>query len=144
MAYPLDQEIEILLLTGFSCSYIISSHHRGHGPRQKSRWTVSRKAEVDCFEESMNNLWVSENSAWGILVINGTFQILGRNSRQQALKFAKFVDSKANDTWHGYPADYLNKAQDRPATNILKAWVLDGRVSKSHMKKIRSGQPCNL
>jgi hypothetical protein len=142
MAYTADTEIDLTELA--QANYIISSQHRRRGNPNKSVWTISYEEEVDCFIETMTREWQIGTVAWGIKVVEDILQVVGVNSIRQELKLAKFVDGADTNVWHGYPADYMRKAQDRPATNILKLWVNDGFITKAKMSKIRLGQSCNL
>lgn len=142
MPYTADTEID--LTTQTTGNYIISSQHRRRGNPNKSIWTITYEEEVDCFIQALNGNWKAENEAWGIKFINGALQVVGQNHNRKELKLAKFVDGTNTNVWHGYPADHMNKAQDRPATNILKVWVTNGYLTKAKMSKIRLGQSCNL
>jgi len=142
MPYIADTEIELTAqATG---NYIISSQHRRKGNPNKSIWTITFDEEVHCFIQALSKNWKTVNEAWGIKLLNGVLQVVGKNHNRQELKLAKFVDGANTNVWHGYPADYMNKAQDRPATDILKVWVNSGFLTKAKMSKIRLGQSCNL
>ena len=144
MQYKEDERIDLSEWT--AGSYLISSQHRIKGNPNKSIWTISHAEEVDCFIQAFNKNWKSEYEAWGIKLSNKNLEVVGENQREKKLKLAKFVNKNKTDAnyWHGYPADYMNKAQDRPTTNILKEWVADGYLTKAKMRKIRNGQSCNL
>lgn len=144
MSYTSDTEIDLEI----GDNYIISSQHRRTGNSNKSIWTITFIEEVDCFIEAMNGGWKSGSEAWSLKVSNDKLQVVGENidmsGMKQELKLAKFVDGTKNKVWHGYPADYMNKNQDRPSTEVLKVWVNLGYLTKSKMNKIRQGQSCNL
>lgn len=142
MPYTADTEIDLTEQT--NGNYIISSQHRRRGNPNKSIWTISFDEEVACFIQTMNGDWKTGTEAWGIKVLGDVLQVLGLNNSRQELKLAKFVDGTNTNVWHGYPADYVSKSQDRPATNILKVWVDSGYLTKAKMSKIRLGQSCNL
>lgn len=142
MPYTADTEIDLTAHT--IGNYIISSQHRRRGNPNKSIWTITFDEEVACFIQALNGNWKTGTEAWGFKVIGDILQVVGLNNNRQELKLAKFVDGTNTNVWHGYPADYLSKAQDRPATNILKDWVDNGYLTKAKMSKIRLGQPCNL
>lgn len=144
MPYKTDAEIEIQLEEALTTTYIISSKHRSTGNPNKTVWTLDFDDEVECFTYSKTSNWIQDNCGWGIKVINSILQYIGHNFENEALKLAKFVDGNENDIWHGYPADYLRKSQDRPPTFILKSWVDQGYITKAKMNKIRRGQSCNL
>ena len=144
MPYQQDTEYDLKEHVIDDCRYIISSHHRRvNGNPNKSIWTLTYDEEVECFIFSYCSKWIDDKICWG-LAVNGTnLRIVGRNFDNEDLKLAKFVEANDN-LWHGYPADYLRKAQDRPATNTLKDWVSNGYITKAKMSKIRLGQSCNL
>jgi len=144
MPYTIDTEIEIELEEDLTTKYVISSQHRATGNPNKTVWTLDYNAEVDCFKLSKTSEWIQDNYGWGIKVINSVIQYLGHNFENERLKLAKFVDGNQNDIWHGYPADYLRRSQDRPPTFVLKNWVEEGYLSKAKMNKIRRGQSCNI
>ncbi|MGV6946000.1 hypothetical protein [Sphingobacterium kyonggiense] len=142
MPYKQDEEID---LTSFNCGkYIISSHHRRKNNPHKSVWTISFDDEVDCFVLSLTSKWNLECEAWGIKLNDNGLETIGINADSEELKLAKFVDGAKTNTWHGYPADYVKKSQDRPSTEILHNWVKEGYIAKHKMVKIRQGQSCNL
>lgn len=140
---PYTTDIEIDLTEKANCKYIISSQHRNGNPN-KSIWTISYEEEVNCFIETITKNWKENSVAWGVKVINDLIQVVGLNNAKVELKLAKFVDGSNKNVWHGYPADYMNKSQDRPTTDILKNWVVNGYLTKAKMSKIRLGQSCNL
>ncbi|WP_271765927.1 hypothetical protein [Aquimarina algiphila] len=144
MPYTTDTEIEIELDEEITTRYIISSQHRATGNPNKTVWSVDFNDEVECFRLSKTSDWIQDNYGWGIKVINSIIQYIGHNFENETLKLAKFVDGNGNDIWHGYPADYLRRSQDRPPTFILKNWVEQGFLTKAKMNKIRRGQSCNL
>ena len=166
MRYKPDTEIDLKART--TGNYIISSQHRKKGKDHKSFWTITYQEEVECFILALNNQWKSgfKAEAWGFKHTNTILEdgdnemdelevlgfkhtntileVIGKNDNGQDLKLAKFVDGTNTNVWHGYPADYMNKAQDRPDTEILKKWVEKGFLTKSKMAKIRRGQSYNL
>lgn len=144
MPYTIDTKIEINLGNEIKTTYIISSQHRATGNPNKTVWTLDFYDEVECFKLSKSSEWVEDNYGWGIRVIDSTIQYIGYNFKNETLKLAKFVDGNENNIWHGYPADYLRRSQDRPPTFVLKNWVEQGFLTKAKMNKIRRGQSCNL
>ena len=144
MPYITDTEIEIELEEELSTKYIISSQHRATGNPNKTVWSINFDDEVECFTQSKNSKWIENNCGWGLKITNSTLQNIGHNFMNETLKFAKFVDGKGNNIWHGYPADFLRRSQDRPPTFILKNWVEEGYLTKAKMNKIRRGQSCDL
>lgn len=155
MPYQLDTEIEINVdVTNFSTkkakpNYIISSLHRRQDNSNKSIWTISPAEEVDCFIRTVKEGWINRTNekkkeAWGLKPNNRHLDVIGKNNKDQELKLAKFVDGDDKDVWHGYPADYRNKSNDRPPEDILRRWIDKKYIDKRKMVKIRSGKSCSL
>ena len=144
MTYQQDIEYDLETQVSCECRYIIASHHRRVGNPNKSIWTISNSGEIECFVFSFISNWFEENICWGVSAIGADLQVVGKNNYNEDLKIAKFIDSNNNKIWHGYPADYMRKAQDRPATQTLHDWVGKGFITKAKMSKIRQGQSCNL
>src|SRR5437870_635033 len=117
---PHKPDIEIDLTEyEIASRYIISSQHRKKGNPNKCIWTVSLDDEVNCFVNTISQNWRNGTEAWGLRIINTVIQVVGQNNNMDELKLAKFIDGTNKDIWHGYPADYMQRAYDRPATNIL-------------------------
>ncbi|MFB9107753.1 hypothetical protein [Flavobacterium gyeonganense] len=142
MPYTADERIN--LSPKVLSEYIISSQHRRVGNANKCVWTISFEEEVNCFSNSFTENWISNSKAWGLIIENDFLKVIGLNNDKQELKLAKFVDANKNNIWHGYPADYMNRAQDIPLENILKKWVTKKYITKAKMNKIRRGISCNL
>lgn len=142
MSYKADAKIDLVAKAGNN--YYISSQHRRKGNPKKSRWTITYDEEVDCFIQSMIKEWKDEKKAWGLKASNKVIDIVGMNDDNDSLMLAKFIVGPGRDTWHGYPADYVNRAQDRPTNTILKMWVDDGYITKAKMTKINRGISCDL
>lgn len=125
-------------------SYTSVIQHRGRVNGDKSRWTIQLVEELECFKLSFNSGWYTNYIGWGLHVIQDRVEVLGKNTEGEQLKIAKFVDSSRNGNWHGYPADYRSKIQDRPTQETLEKWRKDGLIKKHQIVKIRSGMACNL
>lgn len=143
MPYRTDTEIDLTAQQLVS-RYIVSSQHRRKGNPKKCIWIVTFDDEVNCFIYTIRQNWRVGSEAWGLLVSNTILRVVGRNNSNDDLKLAKFVDGNNNEIWHGYPADYMLRSQDRPTTRILQEWVNNGYISKAKMSKIRLGHSCNL
>lgn len=141
MSYTVDTELDLSPET--DQKYIVSSAHR-RKQKDKSRWTVSLDVEVQCFIQCQRAPWVEDTTGWGIIPNGNSLIELGVNCINEKLKIAKFVDSASTGLWHGYPADYMRKAQDRPGMLTLQAWLRNGHIQKHHLTKIRQGKTCNL
>lgn len=142
MAYQADTEIDLSEHT--TSNYIISSQHRRSGNPHKSIWIIDFEAEIECFINTINNNWKDGPEAWGLRIENANLKVIGISNNKEELKLAKFVDGTNTNVWHGYPADHMTKAQDRPTTEILRNWVIEGYITKAKMNKIRQGQLCYL
>jgi hypothetical protein len=142
MPFQTDKEIDLTPRT--DSKYIISSQHRKTGNPKKCIWTIDFTDEVECFINAKNRSWTTGTTGWGLKLAGTILQTVGINFSSEELKMAKFVDGDANNKWHGYPADYLNKTHDIPSTTVLRMWVNAGYIGKSHFLKIRQGKPCNL
>lgn len=124
--------------------YIIVSQHRLNINKDKSHWSITFEEELKCFNNSLTNNWLIDFKGWGLHMINNEINPLGYSKQGEQLRIAKFVDSYKSSKWHGYPADYRNNIQDRPASDVLKSWVENGIIKKHQMSKIRSGKKCAL
>ena len=142
MPYTADSEID--LSERINKNYLISSQHRRRGNPNKCRWTITLEEEVECFIQSIDSNWIDGAFAWGLHFVNDTIDVLGLNNDDEDLKLAKFINSDGTIIYHGYPADYINRSQDRPTNNILKMWVNSGHITKAKMTKINRGYSCNL
>jgi hypothetical protein len=74
----------------------------------------------------------------------GGLSQIGISDQQEVLKIAKFKDSNSTREWHGYPADYCRRKQDRPSIRILMDWKDRGLISKTKMDKIKQYKRCSL
>lgn len=142
MAYVLDTQINLSPL--INKTYYISSAHRNIVTADKSRWIISMSQEVDCFVEGQTLNWVESNLSWGIMFNGSGLDVLGTDHQDHPLKIAKFIDSSNNNIWHGYPADYVRKQQDRSGMAILVQWRSRKMIAKHHIIKIRQGKSCSL
>jgi hypothetical protein len=125
--------------------YKVRSVHRRLGNTNKCRWTISIKEEVDCFKDSVFKKWLEKTEGWG-LKINGEggLEQVGLSDIEEVLKIAKFVDSASTNEWHGYPADYCRRNQDRPSLKVLTDWMDKEIITKTQMAKIKQYKKCSL
>jgi hypothetical protein len=125
--------------------YKIRSVHRRHGNSEKCIWTISLQEEVDCFKTSADEKWLEDTKGWGLKMNSaGGLSEIGISERQEVLKIAKFVDSGSTREWHGYPADYCRRNQDRPSMKVLMDWKDRGLINKTKMDKIKQYKRCSL
>ncbi|MDJ1503407.1 hypothetical protein [Xanthocytophaga agilis] len=130
-----------------SVKYLIHEQHRNTSfKNRKSQWLISESDEVACFDNAYNSGWLDGSYVcWGLKIdTSNSLEVIGHATDNTELKIAKFVDSNNNEAWHGYPAHYQDKPQDRPSESILSKWVVGNLISKSKMTKILRGITCNL
>jgi len=141
---PYQQDIPYYLAPRTKSTYFISSQHRQLGNPNKSIWTISHEEEIDCFILSKTSKWISGSVCWGLKPIDNRLDVIGRNSVQEDIKIAKFVDGDKKNIWHGYPADCRRKKKDIPDTEILVIWKDKGLIGKSDVRKLKQQMTCNL
>lgn len=123
---------------------MVLPRHRGRTGRH-SVWTVPVSTEVACFVRACRESWgVSCSELWGHNRTDGRLEPLGLNGHGECLWFGKFVQAAHTIPWHGYPADYRRKAQDRPPVSVLQQWRDLGILAKHQVAKVMSGRPCKL
>ena len=123
--------------------YCVNEQHR-NGNRAKSQWRISIPEEIASFEESERNGWLLTDNGWGLYMAGGCVSVLGvAQDHITPVFIAKYVGS-ADGPWHGYPADYRNKAQDIPVPDVLCKWLSEGLMTPAKIRKISRGQPCSL
>ena len=126
--------------------YIIHPHHRSKGyEAQKSQWTIPPQDEEACFNISLKNNWLHNESCWGLHIVNNKADLIGYSPlpAKDPLKIAKFVVDQQNN-WHGYPVAPWKNPYDKPDQTILMNWLDSGYISKSSMAKIHRGKKCDL
>lgn len=142
MVIAINREHEI---PAHNCRYLFHKQHRSRGNVHKSKWSIALRKELECFTKSLNSGWTVTPLGWGVHYIRKTQLLpLGCNRHNESLYIAKFVDGSSNQTWHGYPADFVRNSQDRPSTNVLTSWRDLGLIKKHHISKIRQGKKCDL
>ena len=87
--------------------------------------------------------WYAKITASGFTMQVHSVRPESKRSRE-SLFFGKFVDGSAIAIWHGYPADYRRRTQDRPPISVLQVRVMRGLVQKHHVAKIPGGMQCSL
>src|SRR5262249_2377216 len=118
--------------------YIIKADHRDGGNGYKSQWVIPEPSEVRCFEQSHQSKWIDNNTAWGLHLPAPPPQVLGRSVEGADLRIARFISAANGAIWHGFPADYRRKMQDRPTNTILVLWMRAGYIRKRDISKVRS------
>jgi hypothetical protein len=136
---PLDVEIR----TPAGHSYIVKSDHRSLPTEHKSAWCISVSEEIACFDRTIAANWTQDSVGWGLHITHQEPLILGNNLLRD-FKIGKFVSDPQSTIWHGYPADYRTKLQDRPPAGILTAWRDAGIIQKHEIARVRQGKPCSL
>ncbi|MBE2255593.1 MAG: hypothetical protein IAE65_05280 [Ignavibacteria bacterium] len=123
-------------------TYKIVDYHR-NGLPPPSKWIVIPKDELNCFINSINNDWIINDRAWGIILNENKCKVIGLNEKSEEVKIATFKTHKNSNFWHGYPYN-IAKLQDRPHTNVLINWRDNGFIKKTEMSRISRGIKCNL
>lgn len=119
--------------------YLFYEKHRGVPTAEISVWKVEFQKELECFKESFESDWKVDNNSWGFIRDGNGYEVLGNNLSNPQLYFAKFVGDDHN-VWHGYPADFKNKPNDKPKQAVLQKWK-DGKIiNKPVLRKIQQGQ----
>jgi len=129
--------------------YFSKTDHRDQSV-PKSQWTVTFAEEQGCFKNATAAGWNGGNTTrWGLHTISSAKPaFLGLSARaygtSRQLFIAKFVDSDANDSWHGYPADPYRLHQDIPPSMILNVWQRLAYLRPALVRKLGKGQRCSL
>lgn len=131
------------LLTPRGRRYILKADHRGRPTKHKSVWRISVQDEVACFDHAFDSDWVQALTGWGLHLVESIPAILGENLLYQ-VKIGKFVSIDAAGPWHGYPADYRERLQDRPPVEVLVRWRDSKIIEKHEISRVRQGKPCSL
>ena len=119
-------------------SYYFSPKHRRIATEDVSIWDIDFQNELSCFKASIHNEWIYNEVSWGFIKNGEEFIIVGHNLINRELKFAKFVSNE--NIWHGYPADFRNKPDDKPVPQLLLIWFNEKVISKPLLKRIKQGQ----
>ena len=141
--------VDTITATAVGQDYVIKADHRD-GTHDKAQWKISMDEEVDTFERGFGSEWFSSKKSWAWSLYLNTQRPnpLGVSKRSeppiQRLWIAKFVKNASPAFWHGYPADYRRRTQDRPDIDVLEDWRRQGFIGKREIAKIRSGLKCNL
>ena len=137
--------------TQINISYKVRSVHRRKGNPEKCIWTINPKEEVECFKNTTSAKWLDTNAwsiakhGWGLkIAVNGGLEEVGISDQGESLKIARFKDTSLTYEWHGYPADYCRRQQDKPPILVLTDWKNKGLITKTQMSKIKQCQRCNL
>jgi hypothetical protein len=123
--------------------YVVKLDHRSLPSEHKSAWLISVEEEVACFDKALASGWTVRAIGWGLHLAGQKSLVLGENHVRK-LKIGKFVSNPPNILWHGYPADYRSKLQDRPPIAVLSSWRDAGIIKKHEMTRVRRGKPCCL
>lgn len=124
--------------------YFIHPKHRGSPTRDSCTWTISVDDEVALCKAALSTARSPGQECWAAEAEGRRLRKVGINVYRESLIFGKFVDGSAIAIWHGYPADYRRRTQDRPPISVLQVWVMRGLLQKHHVAKISGGMQCNL
>jgi len=129
--------------------YASLAYHRNNTRKsEKSQWRISIKEEFQVFNDCFINFsWFDNHIGWGIYLdpeTKSNMLQIGISTIKNPLHFIKYVDGGKDNMWHGYPADYLRKIQDKPSSIFLNEIYSRGFISKPQYSKIKKGKKCNL
>lgn len=120
-------------------SYKVNPQHRGRLPQgQKSRWTVDQWEELRLFSLAKEHEWKcrEDHILWALSSRATALQAVGTDGKED-LFIAKYVADHQHQ-WHGYPVS--PRQFDIPPSEVIKAWVKDGLVSKAVGDRILRGK----
>ncbi len=124
--------------------YFVHPKHRGSPTSNTCTWTIPIVDEVALFEAALPSVRSPGQACWAAEPGVRRLRTVGVNVHVESLFFGKFVDGSSMSRWHGYPADYRRRTQDRPPPAVLQVWVTQGLIEKHHLAKISGGMKCNL
>src|ERR1035441_1165830 len=84
-------------LPDMDSKYIISSQHRKKGNPYKCVWTITHEEEVNCFINAKNSNWIIGTIGYGLKIVGNVLHVVGRNTDNEELKFAKFIEGTTKD-----------------------------------------------
>ena len=119
--------------------YIFIKKHRASGNANASVWICSLREEFNLVEDGLKNQYTERQKCFQAYNLKKGLPVLGTNNVNSELKIAKFVNSTPT-IWHGYPADHIQKNQDRPTLDVLSKMHLNDLISAKEMKRISKGQ----
>ena len=123
--------------------YLPLPKHRGQADQHRSIWTKPVPEEIACFVQAWQESWgTNGGELWGHVREGTRLQPLGLNRYGEHLWFGKFLHNPHPVQWHGYPADYRRKSQDRPPEKVLFKWRDIGILAKHQVYKIMAGKSC--
>ena len=126
--------------------YISKADHRDNTPT-KSQWTVSVADEHACFDFGVGHGWVSTSgdSAWGLHVIDGKADYLGKSAPGRGPEASLFVAFfQLADVCHGCPSDLKRSRREIPPTSVTRAWLEGKYLRGPVIRKLQLGQTCSL
>jgi hypothetical protein len=129
-------------------NYLFISYHHNNSLIDKSNWTIPAMDEANLFYEAANFAFNSTSCEFidGIVSDLGDLMPTGVSSKdsqggEHALYLAKFTGGKNwGHTFHGYPADYVLKSEDRPDKATLEM-LSSQNLKKSYRRKILKAKP---
>lgn len=122
--------------------YLFHHKHRIIGNANASVWCIDYQVEYNLADTSITNNYLETRNtltAFNVLKVQNTLQIIGHNARNNPCYIAKFVKSNPNQ-WHGYPGDYIANNQDKPSQVTLTKFLQANIISKKEMRHISRGQ----
>ena len=119
--------------------YCFIKKHRTLGNPNASVWTCTLREEFDLADNGLKNDYTESKKVLQAYNLKKGLPALGKNNVNPELRIAKFVNTTPA-VWHGYPADHVQKNQDRPTLDVLKKMLSNDLISAKEMKKISKGQ----
>jgi hypothetical protein len=126
--------------------YVSKPDHRD-GTSTKSQWIVSIGDEYACFEHGVSRGWVSisGDSAWGLHLVDGRCEYLGKTAPGHGPPSDLFVAYfQLADVCHGYPSDLMRSRREAPPTSVARDWLTGKYLRPSVVRKLQQGQLCSL
>jgi hypothetical protein len=115
------------------------------GSANKSQWTIQPAREYDIFALATSRSWMVDDSAWGIHLVNGKAEYLGRAAVDPGPADELFIAFfEIAPTCHGYPTRGKPGRRDHVPTAIRQQWLADEYVRPATLRKLGRGQSCRL
>jgi hypothetical protein len=125
-------------------TYEIHDKHRDGTPHA-GQWYITQVEEIASFRQALDELWLQQTVGFGIHVVNGRAEILGRGyhgGRYSDTLIARFNDDGDMNVWHGFPV--ANSHNDnRPHYSIIHAWMNSGYIRKRIGRLLIGGAQCH-
>ena len=125
-------------------SYIVKADHRD-GSRIKSQWTIPVDKERASFAFGIDSGWVLDKRAWGLHLIDGVANYLGRSAVDPGPSVDLCVAFfQIEEPCHGYPSEPKRSTREIPPEKVKNDWLSKGYLRASVVRKIGRGLTCRL